>query len=65
MMPAERLAFLTALGLASLGRERMERACMDEALVFLLEADLEWKRVGPHWRDQVDNYGLLQLDIFV
>ncbi|KAL7533644.1 hypothetical protein ACHAXR_005366 [Thalassiosira sp. AJA248-18] len=35
------------------------------ALVFLLEADAEWNNSPAlgNWREKVDNYGLLQLDI--
>jgi hypothetical protein len=28
-----------------------------------LEADAAWEKVGEVWQRQVDNYGLLQLDI--
>ena len=62
MLPSERLAFLTALGLHRLGRKRMDTT-LSSALVFLLEADQEWDKVTPQWRDKVDNYGILQLDI--
>jgi len=34
-----------------------------ECLTILLEADAEWKKVSGPWKSQVDNYGLLQLDI--
>jgi hypothetical protein len=64
MLPTDRLAFLTALGLHSLGKSRMQNnQTLSSALVFLLEADQEWNIIATEWRDKVDNYGLLQLDI--
>ena len=64
MLPTDRLAFLTALGLHSLGKSRMQNnQTLSSALVFLLEADHEWNTIAKGWRDKVDNYGLLQLDI--
>jgi NACalpha-BTF3-like transcription factor len=64
MTQTDRLAFVMALGLHRLGRERMDHEeRMSSALALLLEADSEWRRVGDDWRNKVDNYGLLQLDI--
>jgi hypothetical protein len=67
MRPADRVAFLTALGLHSIGRDRMkkDRHNVQSALVFLLQADQEWGLLenANSWREKVDNYGLLQLDI--
>jgi NACalpha-BTF3-like transcription factor len=64
MLPTDRLAFLTALGLHSLAKSRMnDTNTLTSALFLLLEADQEWNVVAQEWRDKVDNYGLLQLDI--
>jgi hypothetical protein len=64
MTQTDRLAFMTALGMHRLGRERIDHEeRISSALVLLLEADKEWSRVGDEWRKKVDNYGLLQLDI--
>jgi len=73
MTDAERRAFLTALGLHALGRQRLQQATtssedhnqyLHSSLVFLLQADDEWNsRLDPAWKSRVDNYGHLQLDI--
>jgi hypothetical protein len=63
MSKADRLSFLTALGLHAIGRQRMQRDDFKSALVFLLQADQEWNLLDKSWRDRVDNFGLLQLDI--
>lgn len=63
MLPVDRLAFLTALGLHRIGRKRMDDSNLPSALIFFMEADHEWSKVAQHWQDAVDNYGLLQLDI--
>ena len=63
MLPSDRRAFLTALGLARLGRARMDSGNYSSALTFLLQADQEWNSVSTDWHDRVDNYGLLQMDI--
>lgn len=63
MLPTDRLAFLTALGLHRLGRKRMEESNLPSALALLMEADFEWSKVTPQWLNAADNYGLLQLDI--
>ena len=43
--------------------ERTSEAVHGEALAVFLEADAAWEKVGEVWQRQVDNYGLLQLDI--
>jgi hypothetical protein len=43
--------------------ERTAEAVHGEALAVFLEADAAWEKVGEVWQRQVDNYGLLQLDI--
>jgi len=63
MLASDRHAFLTALGLHSLGRKRMDSGNYESALIFLLQANDEWNNVATEWRDRVDNYGILQLDI--
>jgi hypothetical protein len=63
MLPMDRLAFLTALGLHRIGRKRMDDSNLSSALIFFMEADHEWSKVAKHWQNVVDNYGLLQLDI--
>mmetsp|Transcript_19944 Transcript_19944/g.29976 ORF Transcript_19944/g.29976 Transcript_19944/m.29976 type:complete len:696 (-) Transcript_19944:1186-3273(-) len=62
MAKDEKLAFLTALALHRLG---LNSATKQEKLTLLLEADVEWSNHPNlnHWRNRVDNYGLLQLDI--
>merc|ERR1711971_1448034 len=67
-----------ALGLHRIGRSKLEKHLdssndnsaaekdnVASALVFLLEADSEWNKSQTleSWKDKVDNYGLLQLDI--
>lgn len=44
-------------------QESLSQKQIAEALAVLLEADTEWGKVGETWQRQVDNYGLLQLDI--
>ncbi|CAB9518888.1 Negative regulator of ubiquitin-like proteins 1 [Seminavis robusta] len=64
MSADDRLGFLTALALHRMGVQT-DLTTREDALVLLLEADKEWKdhpRLQP-WKDRVDNYGLLQLDI--
>jgi hypothetical protein len=63
MSHGDRLAFLTALGLHAIGRQRMRENRLESALVLLLQADQEWGRLNESWRVRVDNYGLLQLDV--
>jgi hypothetical protein len=63
MSKADRLSFLTALGLHAIARQRMQQDDFKSALVFLLQADQEWNLLDKSWQDRVDNYGLLQLDI--
>jgi len=47
------------------GDAAAEKDSVASALVFLLEADSEWNKSQTleSWKDKVDNYGLLQLDI--
>jgi len=47
------------------GDAAAEKDNVASALVFLLEADSEWNKSQTleSWKDKVDNYGLLQLDI--
>ena len=59
----DRHCFLLALGIARLGQVQVQEGNYESALTFLLEADKEWNRISPEWRNRVDNYGLLQLDI--
>ncbi len=78
MSHADSISLLTALGLHRIGRSKMEKSkesdeddgedksnSMASALVFLLEADAEWQGSSTLgiWKNKVDNYGLLQLDI--
>jgi hypothetical protein len=46
MLARDRLAFLTAPGLARLGQERLHQHDYDTALVFLLQANDEWNDLG-------------------
>jgi len=62
----DRLGFVTALALHRMGLNCLAKHQKDESLIFLLEADKEWKThpsLYQTWKDRVDNYGLLQLDI--
>mmetsp|Transcript_30083 Transcript_30083/g.44895 ORF Transcript_30083/g.44895 Transcript_30083/m.44895 type:complete len:700 (+) Transcript_30083:74-2173(+) len=77
MSQTDSISLLTALGLHRIGRSKMEkcresnddegdkRNSLASALVFLLEADAEWQGSSTLdiWKTNVDNYGLLQLDI--
>lgn len=76
MSQADSISLLTALGLHRIGRSKMEKSkeadadgdkrnSMASALLFLLEADAEWQGSSTLgiWKNKVDNYGLLQLDI--
>ena len=78
MHQGDTVSFLTALGLHRIGRSKLEKHLnsstgtdgvekdhVASALVFLLEADSEWNKSQTleSWKDKVDNYGLLQLDI--
>ena len=79
MHQVDTVSFLTALGLHRIGRSKLEKHLhmsdtdngavekdnVASALVFLLEADSEWNKSQAleSWKDKVDNYGLLQLDI--
>lgn len=77
MSQTDSISLLTALGLHRIGRSKMEKSkesdeddgdkrnSMASALVFLLEADAEWQGSSTLgiWKNKVDNYGLLQLDI--
>lgn len=59
----DRHSFLLALGIARLGQVQVQEGNYESALSYLLEADKEWNSISPEWRNRVDNYGLLQLDI--
>lgn len=74
MSDSDRVTFLTALGFHGIALKRMRMKAkvkghelsdpnLQSALVFLLQADQEWGMLDESWRDVVDNYGLLQLDI--
>jgi hypothetical protein len=66
MSAEDRLGFVTALALHRMGVHHPTTLSKTDSLVLLLEADAEWNnhsRLLESWKDRVDNYGLLMLDI--
>lgn len=61
--PQERSAILMALALHEKGKAALRREQFSEALVWLLEADDEYKRCGSALLQSVDNWALLNLDV--
>lgn len=61
--PAEKQAIMMALAIHEKGRAALRRNDYNEALIFLLEADNEYRVCNSQLLDTVDNYALLNLDI--
>lgn len=61
--PEEKRALMMALAMNEKGRAALKRENYNEALIFLLEADQEYKTCNSQLLGAVDNYALLNLDI--
>lgn len=61
--PVEKKAIMMALAIHEKGRAALRRNAFNEALIFLLEADNEFKFCNSQLLQAVDNYALLNLDI--
>lgn len=61
--PEEKRALMMALAMHEKGRAALKREDWNEALIFLLEGDHEFKTCNSRLLETVDNYALLNLDI--
>lgn len=61
--PNERQSLMLALAMHEKGKSALKRDDYSEALVFLLDADNEYKMCNSTLLQSVDNYALLNLDI--
>lgn len=61
--PEEKRAIMMALAIHEKGRAALKRGEYNEALIFLLEADNDYKTCNSKLLESVDNYALLNLDI--
>lgn len=61
--PEEKKAIMMALAIHEKGRAALRRNAYNEALLFLLEADNEYRICNSQLLSTVDNYALLNLDI--
>lgn len=61
--PEEKKAIMMALAIHEKGRAALRRNAFNEALLFLLEADNEFRICNSQLLETVDNYALLNLDI--
>lgn len=61
--PEEKKAIMMALAIHEKGRASLRRNAYNEALIFLLEADNEYRICNSQLLETVDNYALLNLDI--
>lgn len=61
--PVEKKAIMLALAIHEKGRASLRRNDFNEALIFLLEADNEYRTCNSQLLQTVDNYALLNLDI--
>lgn len=61
--PEEKKAIMMALAIHEKGRASLRRNAYNEALLFLLEADNEYRICNSQLLSTVDNYALLNLDI--
>lgn len=61
--PNERQSLMLALAMHEKGKSALQRDAHSEALVFLLDADNEYKMCNSKLLESVDNYALLNLDI--
>lgn len=61
--PAEKKAIMMALAMHEKGRAALKRDEYNEALVYFLEADADFKACSSTLLESVDNYALLNLDI--
>lgn len=59
----EKRAIMMALAIHEKGRAALKRNDYNEALIFLLEADGEYRSCSSQLLESVDNYALLNLDI--
>lgn len=59
----EKRAIMMALAIHKKGRIALKRNDFNEALIFLLEADNEFRSCNSQLLGSVDNYALLNLDI--
>ncbi|XP_051872557.1 NEDD8 ultimate buster 1-like isoform X2 [Pristis pectinata] len=59
----EKAVFLAALILQELGRWNMKRKDYDKALLFLENAETEFRQCREELINSIDNYGVLNLDI--
>lgn len=59
----EKRAIMMALAIHEKGRGAFKRDDFNEALIFLLEADCEYRSCNSTLLESVDNYALLNLDI--
>lgn len=61
--PEEKKAIMMALAMHEKGRAALRRNAFNEALIFLLEADNEYRICNSQLLETVDNHALLNLDI--
>lgn len=61
--PEEKKAIMMALAIHEKGRAALRRNAYNDALIFLLEADSEYRICNSQLLETVDNYALLNLDI--
>lgn len=61
--PEEKKAIMMALAIHEKGRAALRRDSYNDALIFLLEADNEYRVCNSQLLETVDNYALLNLDI--
>ncbi|XP_055305346.1 NEDD8 ultimate buster 1 [Sitodiplosis mosellana] len=61
--PEEKKAIMMALAIHEKGRAALRRNAYNDALIFLLEADNEYRICNSQLLETVDNYALLNLDI--
>lgn len=61
--PEEKQALMMALAMHEKGRAALKRDDFNEALIFLVEADCQYKTCNSKMLESVDNYALLNLDI--
>lgn len=61
--PEEKKAIMMALAIHEKGRAALRRNAFKEALIFLLEADNEYRTCNSKLLETVDNYALLNLDV--
>lgn len=60
---AEKKSLMMALAIYEKGRAALKQKDYHSTLIFLLEADNDFKTCNSQFLQKVDNYGLLNLDI--